>query len=143
MNRVAAGVVSIAMIVATASPVLRRPWNDGFPLSPYAMFAFRRPTKLTMDYPLGITAGGERRYLAPWIIGSGEVLQALRVIQRAKEARTLPALCTALAARVALLDDYRDVVQIRIVTGIHDAVEFLTRDVVGPEQEQARCEVRR
>ncbi|MBA3454478.1 MAG: hypothetical protein H0T42_15415, partial [Deltaproteobacteria bacterium] len=94
MNRVTAAVVSIVMIVATVSPVLRKPWEDGFPLSPYAMFAFRRPTKLTMDYPLGITASGARRYLSPWIIGSAEVLQALHVISRAKKQRTLPALCT-------------------------------------------------
>ena len=141
MNRLAAAVVSIAMIVATASPVLRKPWDDGFPLSPYAMFAFRRPTKLTMDYPLGITASGQRRYLAPWIVGSGEVLQALNVISRAKAARTLPALCTTIAGRVALLDEYRDVVSIKIVTGTHDAVDFLVRDQLGTEQERARCEV--
>jgi len=143
MNRVAAAVVSIAMLVATASPVLRKPWDDGFPLSPYAMFAFRRPTKLSMEYPLGITASGGRRYLAPWIVGSGEVLQALRVIARAKEARTLPALCATIAGRIAPLDEYRDVASIRIVTGTHDAVDFLVRDQLGMEQERARCEVRR
>jgi len=143
MSRVAAAVVSIAMLVATASPVLRKPWDDGFPLSPYAMFATKRPTKLTMDYPLGITANGGRRYLAPWIVGSGEVLQALRVIARAKEARTLPALCTTIAGRVAPLAAYRDVISIRIVTGTHDAVDFLVRDQVGTEHERARCEVRR
>jgi hypothetical protein len=143
MSRVAAAVVSVALIAATASPVLRKPWEDGFPLSPYAMFAFRRPTKLTMDYPLGITASGGRRYLAPWIVGSGEVLQALHVIARAKAARTLPALCTTIASRVAVLDEYRDVVSIRIVSGTHDAVDFLVRDQLGSEQERTRCEVRR
>ena len=143
MNRATAAVVSIAMIVATASPVHREPWEDGFPLSPYAMFAFRRPTKLTMDYPLGITASGDRRYLSPWIIGSSEVLQALQVIARAKKQRTLPALCATIASRVAILDDYRDVVSIRIVTGTHEAVDFLVRDQLGTEQEQARCMVPR
>lgn len=143
MNRATAAVVSIAMIVAVASPVLRKPWEDGFPLSPYAMFAFRRPTKLTMDYPLGITASGGRRYLAPWIVGSGEVLQALHIISRAKAQRTLPALCSAIASRVATLDNYRDVVSIRMVTGTHEAVDFLVRDQLGKEQEQARCMVPR
>ncbi len=143
MNRAAAAIVSIAMIVVTASPVLRKPWEDGFPLSPYAMFAFRRPTKLTMHYPLGITASGGRRYLAPWIVGSAEVLQALHIISRAQAQRTLPALCTAIASRLAALDDYRDVVSVRIVTGTHEAVDFLVREVRGPEQEQARCMVPR
>ncbi|MDB4963430.1 MAG: hypothetical protein JWP01_3429 [Myxococcales bacterium] len=141
MNRAAAGVVSIALIVATASPVLRKPWQDGFPLSTYAMFAFARPTNQTLEYPLGITASGDRRYLAPWSIGSGEVLQALNVVSRAKSTRTLPALCTTIASRIASLDEYRDVVSIRFVTGTHDAVDFLVRDQLGKETELVRCEV--
>nr|MBA3451731.1 hypothetical protein [Deltaproteobacteria bacterium] len=55
----------------------------------------------------------------------------------------LPVLCTTIAARVAQLDDYRDVVTIRIVTGTHDAVDFLVRDRVGTEQERASCQVPR
>lgn len=143
MNRATAAVLSIVMIGATASPVLRKPWDDGFPLSPYAMFAFARPTKLTMDYPLGITRTGERRYLRPWIVGSGEILQAMRVVSQARSAKQLPALCETIAARVATHDDYTDVVTIRIVTGTHDAIDFLVRDVVGPEIQRASCEVKR
>ncbi len=143
MNRRAAAVVSITLIAATASPVLRKPWDDSFPLSPYAMFAFSRPTQLTMEYGLGVTAGGERRYLTPALVGSGEVLQALEVIKRAKATSTLPALCAAIAARVAADGDYADVVAIRIVTGTHDAVDFLVRDTLGREVERARCEVTR
>ena len=48
-----------------------------------------------------------------------------------------------IAGRVGLLADYRDVVSIRIVTGTHDAVDFLVRDLRGGEQERTRCEVRR
>lgn len=143
MNRATAAVLSIVLIGATASPVLRKPWEDGFPLSPYAMFAFRRPTKLTMDYALGETATGERRTLSPRIIGSGEVLQALQVIKHARRTGALPALCERIAGRVSVLEDYRDVIRIRIVSGTHDAVDFLVRDVVGRELERARCEVRR
>lgn len=143
MNRATAAVLSIVLIGATASPVLRKPWEDGFPLSPYAMFAFRRPTQLTMDYALGVTAAGERRYLTPRLVGSGEVLQALEVIKRARAARELPALCTRIAARVAVDADHRDVIAIRIVSGTHDAVDFLVRDVLGREIERARCEVAR
>lgn len=143
MNRPAAAVVSIAMIVAVASPVIREPWDDGFPLSPYAMFATPRPTRLTMDYALGATATGERRYLTPRLVGSAEVLQALKVISRARATRSLPALCTAIAARVAADADHADVVAIRIVSGTHDAVDFLVRGVIGRETERTRCEVRR
>jgi hypothetical protein len=141
VNRAAAAGVSIALIATTASPVLREPWDDGFPLSTYAMFAFERPTLLTIDYPVGLTAKGERRYLAPWIIGSGEILQAFNVIARARWTRTLPALCKAVAARLAVVDEFRDVVSIRFVTGTHDAVDFLVRHKLGTETQNARCEV--
>lgn len=142
-HRRAAAIVSIATLLVVASPILRQPWDDGFPLSPYAMFAFARPTKLTMDYGLGETATGERVYLTPRIVGSGEVLQALNVIARARQAGQLPQLCATIAARVAPLESYRDVVTIRIVSGTHDAVEFLVRHQIGKEVERTRCPVKR
>lgn len=142
-SRRTAAILSIAVLLVVASPILREPWNDGFPLSPYAMFAFARPTKLTMDYGLGETATGQRVYLTPRIVGSGEVLQALNVIARARGAGKLPELCATIAARVATLPKYRDVVAIRIVSGTHDAVEFLVRDQIGKEVERARCVVKR
>jgi hypothetical protein len=142
-SRRAAAIASIVTLLVVASPILRKPWEDGFPLSPYAMFAFARPTKLTMDYGLGETSDGKRVYLTPRIVGSGEVLQALNVIARARHARQLPQLCETIAARVAPLAKYKDVVAIRIVSGTHDAVDFLVRDQVGREVERTRCLVRR
>lgn len=142
-SRLAAAIVSIACVVVVASPLVRDPADDGFPLSPYPMFAFPRPTKMTMDYGLGETATGERRYLTPGIIGSGEVLQAMTVIARARQAGQLPQLCQTIAARVAQLPSYSDVVAIRIVSGTHDAVDFLVRDIVGREVERTRCVVTR
>jgi hypothetical protein len=143
-SRLWAGVVSIALIALTLSPVLRDPNDDGYPLSTYPMFAWRRPTTMTMSYPVGVTATG-RVYLTPRIVGSGEVLQARAIVERSvgKGGAELRALCDRIASRVAVLDDYRDVTQIRIVTGTHDAVEFLVRDKLGREIERARCEVRR
>ena len=102
--------LSIVLIGATLSPVLRKPWDDGFPLSTYRCSRSARPTMLTMDYALGVTAAGERRYLTPRLVGSGEVLQALEVIAAgAGRAPSCAALCATIAARVAAHDDYRDV----------------------------------
>jgi hypothetical protein len=142
-NRLFAAIISIALIAATVEPVLRQPWEDSFPLSPYAMFAFKRPTKLTMEYAFGVTSTGERRTLTPRIVGSGEVLQALTVIQRAKANNELPALCRTIAGRVADIDRYADVTEIRIVTGTHDAVDYLVRHVEGPEILRTTCAVTR
>lgn len=145
MTRIYAAVVSLALIGATLWPVVLDPHEDGFPLSTYPMFASKRPTLQTYRYALGETARGERRTLRPALVGTAEVLQAIRVIDRAVAGGRVQIgkLCEAVAARVAEADDFRDVVAIRIVTGTHDAVEYLARDVIGREVEIQRCQVKR
>jgi hypothetical protein len=145
VHRAAAAVVSLLLIGATLWPLVRTPYDDGFPLSTYPMFASRRPTLQTYSYALGQTATGQRRTLEPAVVGSHEILQALRIIERAVAGPKpeLAQLCDVIAARVAADDDFTDVVSIRIVTGTHEAVEYLARDRIGTEVERARCAVRR
>ncbi len=144
-TRAFAIVVTIAMIYATLLPLVRRPTDDDFPLSTYPMFAFARPTRLTMSYAVGITKDGRRRYLLPVMVGSREVLQARAIIERGVGGgpRERLALCTRIAANIRSYDDFDDIATIAIVTGTHDAVEFLVRDKGGVEQERVRCEVKR
>lgn len=142
-TRAAAAAITVGLVAITAYPVVLKPHEDSFPLSTYPMFARPRKTEQTLDYALGETAGGARRTLTPWLVGSGEVLQAQSVINRARATNKLRELCTSIAARVAADDRYADVVRILIVTGKHDAVEYLVRDKRGPETERARCEVKR
>ena len=145
MARFAAAGVSFALVVATLSPLARPVNDDGFPLSTYPMFAIPAPPALTLDYALGVTADGSRRTLSPELVGTGEVLQAGALVQRAvhgvRDERV--ALCRQIAARVAADDASADVVAIRIVTGTHDAVEYLAHGVIGRERERARCPVER
>jgi hypothetical protein len=143
--RAFAAAVSLALIAATLWPLARDPRDDGFPLSTYPMFASRRPTRQTYRYALGETARGERRTLTPGLVGTGEVLQAMRVIDRALAAGRGEAtkLCAAIAARVAADDTRGDITSIRLVSGTHDAVEYLARGQVGHETELVRCTVKR
>ncbi len=143
--RALAAAISLALIGATLWPLGKDPRDDGFPLSTYPMFASHRPTRQTYRYALGETASGERRTLSPRLVGTGEVLQAIRVIDRALAAGRGEAarLCEAIAARVATDDARADIVSIRLVTGTHDAVEYLARDQVGRETEILRCAVKR
>ena len=145
MNRTAAAVVSIAMIAATLSPLARNPNDDGFPLSTYPMFAWKRATKLTMSYAIGETQTGERRYLTPRIIGSGEVLQARAIVERAVRAGPVEvgALCRKVAANVALVPRFADVTRVRVMTGTHESIDFLVDGKLGPEHERTKCEVKR
>lgn len=137
--------VSLALVGAVLAPLLRTPDADSFPLSTYPMFASQRPTQQTYLYALGATAAGTRRVLDPAHVGTGEVLQALEVFEHAHAAgsRELAALCSSIAARVAAAADLADITAIRIVSGTHDAVEYLARGRVGEERDIMRCPVRR
>lgn len=141
----AAAIVSLALIGATLWPLARDPADDGYPLSTYPMFSWKRPTKMRLTYGIGLTAAGQRRYLSPAIAGSREILQARAILERAagQGPKALRALCDAMAARVAASPAHADVVELRIVVATHDAVEFLVRDVVAPESERMRCVVKR
>jgi hypothetical protein len=141
--RVVAALVSTALVAAVLEPLVRAPSDDGFPLSTYPMFATKRPTVQTFHYALGVTRDGKRRTLSPRMIGTGEILQALTIIGRAIGRGEAKPLCETIAARVAGEDEFADIVAIRIVTGTHDAVEYLSRGVVGREVERVRCEVKR
>lgn len=145
MQRVLAAVVSIALIGATLSPLLRDPYDDGFPLSTYPMFASERPTSLTFHYALGEGRAGERVTLTPGLVGTGEVLQAMRVLDRAVSGgrAEMAKLCDAIARRVAADSEVAHVASIRIVTGTQDALDYLVHDQVGRETERMRCTVPR
>jgi hypothetical protein len=143
--RVLPAALSIALVVVTLSPLRRDPIRDDFPLSTFPMFAFERPTLLSMTYALGVTRSGERRYLSPGVVGTAEVLQARATIETAVNGgrRSLAALCAQIAGRVSRMSEFDDIATIRIVTGTHESVEFLVRDTMGKEVERIHCPVPR
>lgn len=143
-GRLYAGLVTGALLVIVASPVIRSPFDDSFPLSTYPMFGTPRETQQTLDYAWGQTRTGERRALPPVLLGTGEILQAVRIYERAVLGgkKTLEPLCVRLAAAVAADPSYADVAIVHIVTGTHDAVDYLVRDKHGAETERVRCAVR-
>lgn len=145
MSRRIAAIASLVLIGAALEPVVRAPDDDGFPLSTFPMFAMPRPAELTMSYAQGVTRDGGLRALSPEHLGTGEVMQAFALIQRAVDGGpgAGSALCAAIAARVAGDAEYRDVVAIRIVNGTHDAVGYLAHRAVGHEVTRASCELGR
>ena len=141
MNRRSAALASIALVAATLEPILRSPGDDSFPLSTYPMFATPRATKLTLDYAIAESTDGSRRSIAPELVGSSEVLQALANIAREVAGKRSAELCGRIARGVAADSDYEGVARIRIVTGTNDAIEYLAHGTIGPERERARCQV--
>src|SRR3954466_5383945 len=112
MSRWVVLLVSIGLGGPALEPVVRAPDDGGFPLSTFPMFAASRPAQVAMCYAQGVTADGRPRVLSPAHLGTGEVLQASALLQRAVDARPRErlALCTAIAARVAGDAGLRDVV---------------------------------
>ncbi len=139
MAKVLAAVASCVLVLVTLSPVLRcNPYDDGFPLSTYPMFGSVRPIAHRMSYPLGVTRTGERRLLRPRLVGSGEILQAYRIVEQAATSKAKAhALCREIAHRAR----GGELVAIRIVTATHDALAALLEDKLGPEREVTRCQV--
>jgi len=138
-----AAIASVALVAAAASPVLRDPGDDSFPLSTYPMFARERGRTLTLAYPIGRTGSGGRRVLEPRVVGTTEVLQALAIVEDALASGGGDALCARIADAVARDRAYRDVVAIELVVGTHDAVDYFVRDRTGDESVRARCGVAR
>ena len=137
--------MSLALLGATLWPIVRDPREDSFPLSTYPMFAWKRATQQTYRYALGETSTGQRRTLSPRVVGTAEVLQAMRVLERSIGSGRGQALklCEQIAARVAHDAEFADIVAIRMVSGTHDAIDYLVRGVVGREAELVRCAVSR
>lgn len=128
-------------MLVTLSPVLRDPLDDGFPLSTYPMFGTVRPVRHRMAYPLGVTRTGARRVLSPRLVGSGEIMQAYRIVEQAVTAKgEVGRLCRAIAERVRASGD-DELVAIRIVVATHDAIAVLVDGQLGPERDLARCPV--
>jgi hypothetical protein len=144
MNRRLAAIASLGLCGAVLEPLVRDPDDDGFPLSTYPMFAAPRPTEVTLGYAQGATRDGRLRPLSPAHLDTGEVMQAFVALQRAVDAGpdARAALCAAIAGRVAGDADYRDVVEIRIVRGTHDAVARIAHGAAAlREAVVARCDV--
>lgn len=135
---------SIALIGATLSPLLRAPLDDAFPLSTYPMFAVVRPTAVSLTYAIAIGPGETRRAIAPALVGSSEPLQAMAIFEgAAAEPASARALCEVIATRVAGDGELAGATEVRIVTGTHDAVDYLVHGLAGTEEERMRCAVPR
>src|SRR5882724_965003 len=102
-HRWAAAFVSIGLVGAVLEPLVRSPYDDGFPLSTFPMFASPLSRTVKLSFAQGVTADGQRRALSPADLGTGEVLQASSRIEGAVAAgpRASLALCLAIVARVA------------------------------------------
>lgn len=126
----------LALVVATATPLLRAARNDSYPFSTYPMFA-RVLDKPQLTVAVGVTASRQVLRLPPEMVANDEPMQAMRTLRRAGNdgGRALKALCASIAARVARAPAFSRVRQVRIVRARFDPLTYFEG---APEPEEAQ-----
>jgi hypothetical protein len=108
--------LTLGVLLAVASPVLRGPTEDSFPLSTYPMFArvIEHPWLTVAE---GLDARGTPVRLPPELVASDEPMQAMRTLSvtAGQGRRALRQLCARIAERVARAERFAPVESVRIV----------------------------
>lgn len=139
--------ISAVLLGAVVAPAFGAPSDDGFPLSTYPMFARDRGRVARTVRAVAVTAEGREVRIPPAILGSGETMQAIQVLQRSIAAgpRESARLCRALAGRIRAGSDAAlgAATRVEIQTVAVDSVSYLGGS---PEplsrRVHARCPVR-
>lgn len=130
MSRVIAVAWGLGIALVAASPLLRNPLDDGFPLSTFPMFAepLERPTLYSAE---GVRPDDSRVMIPPELIANGAAMQAATTLQNAhaQGKQTLRELCTRIAEQVPQNSALQQVRRIEIVTAKYDPVAYF---VSGP-----------
>ena len=123
MTRAARCVVSLAVVIAVAFPVLGSPFRDSFPLSTYPMFSVARPQQATVNSAVGFDGAGAELTLRPLDIGgTREVIQAAATISRPISRGETDELCEEVLSKV------EEAAVIEIVTETYDVVAYFDDD---------------
>jgi hypothetical protein len=131
MSRVIAVTWGLGVVLVAASPLLRNPLDDGFPLSTFPMFA--EPLEQPMFYSAeGVRPDRSRVMVAPELIANGAAMQSVQTLQsaHAQGLQTLRQLCERIAKQVPQDATLRQVKRIEIVRTQYDPVAYF---VSGPE----------
>lgn len=130
MSRVIAFTWGLGLVLVAASPLLRNPLDDGFPLSTFPMFAepLARPAFYSAE---GVRADRSRVMVPPETIANGAAMQAVQTLQTAhgQGRKALRQLCERIARHLPQEATWRDVRQIEIVSARYDPVAYF---VSGP-----------
>jgi hypothetical protein len=130
MSRVIAFTWGLGVVLVAASPMLRHPQDDGFPLSTFPMFA--EPLEQPAFYSAeGIRRDRSRVMVPPEIIANGAAMQAVQTLQgaHAQGRKALAPLCERIAKQVPQDPKLREVLRVEIVRARYDPIAYF---VSGP-----------
>ena len=105
--RARAYLIAIVLTGAVLWPLQWPEGRDGFPLSTYPMFTFRREGTVPVRHVLVQSADGQLRPVPPDLVANGAVMQASRTVRSAIQDGRADRLCAEVARRMARADDRR------------------------------------
>lgn len=125
-ERIFAAVFGVGLLGAVVYPILVGPPIDSFPLSNYPMFADARPTEaVRISHVVAFDARGGGRVVPPSMLGSIEVMQALRTVELSINQGTTGELCTRTAAIVGQAGaQWSDAVRVDVRLDVFNALVY-------------------
>jgi hypothetical protein len=146
MSRGVAYSFGLGVVLLSLSPAFLNPQRgDSFPLSTYPMFAKTRERPL-LYFAEGVDRAGNTERLAPALLGSGEVMQAVATVRRAVEAggARQSELCRHIAGRLAKSAELDHVTRVRLVGARFDPIAYFLEGPTPLERKvHTECKVRR
>jgi hypothetical protein len=144
MSRVIALTWGLGLVLVAASPLLRSPLDDRFPLSTFPMFA--EPLAQPVFYSAeGVRADRSRVMLPPETIANGAAMQAVQTLQTAQRQgrNALRQLCERIARQLPQNPKWHDVQRVEIASARYDPVAYFVSGPA-PEERQVlhKCRVR-
>lgn len=144
MSRLIATTWGLGLVLVVASPMLRNPQVDGFPLSTFPMFA--EPLSEPPFYSAeGVRPNGSRAKLQPELIANGAAMQAVQTLQTAQGQgkKALRQLCERIASRATQEPGLRDLQRVELVSTRYDPVAyFASGATLGERDVLQACGVR-
>jgi hypothetical protein len=143
MSRVIAFTWGLGLVLVAASPLLRNPLDDGFPLSTFPMFAapLSQPVFFSAE---GVRADRSRVMLPPETIANGAAMQAVQTLRTAhgQGRRALRQLCERIARQLPQNPKWRGVWRVEIASARYDPVAyFVSGPAPGERQVLHKCRV--
>ncbi len=145
MSRPVRAIFGVALVFASAAPLLRDARHDSYPLSTYPMFAriLERPQ---LTFAEGLTRSGTTVRLPPELVANDEPMQAMRTLKLTASAgpAALARLCATIAERVTHEPRYDDLRRVRIARARFDPLRYFEPGAAAPPSEAlVECRVRR
>lgn len=136
-------VVSIVVLLAIASPVIRD--HDSFPLSMQPMFAAAREPTDSLSSAVGLNPDGTIERLSLRVIArTDDPLIAQSFVRDAITAGRAVDICNDIAVRVLSDASFAHITEIVIVTETLDLINFVVNDVSASTVDRhATCQVQR